>query len=106
MEKNHYSSNLNSKIPEGPIENKWTQYKNKIDLVSPANKRKLEVLVVGTGLAGGSAAEGRQPGDKPPARLLSRARVLRSHRSWRVKRARQVSSLRYMCSLDCVLDLL
>ena len=56
MEKNTYSSNLDSKVPEGRIENKWKKYKNKIDLVSPANKRKLDVLVVGTGLAGGAAS--------------------------------------------------
>lgn len=47
---------LDSKIPEGPIANKWTNYKNKIDLVNPANKRLIDVIVVGTGLAGGSAA--------------------------------------------------
>ncbi|MBT8274191.1 MAG: fumarate reductase/succinate dehydrogenase flavoprotein subunit [Bacteroidia bacterium] len=47
---------LNSKIPSGPIEDKWTNYKNKIDLVNPANKRNIDVIVVGTGLAGGSAA--------------------------------------------------
>ncbi len=56
MEKNTYSSNLDSKVPEGRIENKWKKYKNKINLVSPANKRKLDVLVVGTGLAGGAAS--------------------------------------------------
>ena len=47
---------LDSKIPEGPIEQKWSEYKNKIRLVNPANKRKIDVIVVGTGLAGGSAA--------------------------------------------------
>lgn len=47
---------LNSKVPSGPIEDKWTNYKNKIDLVNPANKRLIDVIVVGTGLAGGSAA--------------------------------------------------
>ena len=47
---------LDSKIPAGPIERKWTDYKNKIRLVNPANKRKIDVIVVGTGLAGGSAA--------------------------------------------------
>ena len=49
-------SQLNSKVPEGSIEHKWTQYKNKINLVSPANKRKLDIIVIGTGLAGGSAS--------------------------------------------------
>lgn len=47
---------LDSKVPSGPIERKWTDYKNKIKLVNPANKRKIDVIVVGTGLAGGSAA--------------------------------------------------
>ena len=47
---------LDSKIPKGPIKDKWTDYKNHIDLVNPANKRNIDVIVVGTGLAGGSAA--------------------------------------------------
>lgn len=49
-------SDLNSKIPSGPIGEKWTNHKAKIKVVSPANKRKLDVIVVGTGLAGASAA--------------------------------------------------
>ena len=47
---------LDSKIPSGPLADKWTNHKNKIDLVNPANKRNIDVIVVGTGLAGGSAA--------------------------------------------------
>ncbi|MFT4770302.1 MAG: succinate dehydrogenase / fumarate reductase flavoprotein subunit [Cryomorphaceae bacterium] len=47
---------LDAKIPEGPIDKKWTNHKNKIKLVNPANKRMIDVIVVGTGLAGGSAA--------------------------------------------------
>jgi succinate dehydrogenase / fumarate reductase flavoprotein subunit len=47
---------LNSKIPEGPLETKWSDYKAHIKLVNPSNKRKLEIIVVGTGLAGASAA--------------------------------------------------
>lgn len=47
---------LDSKIPEGPLAEKWTNHKNKINLVNPANKRLIDVIVVGTGLAGGSAA--------------------------------------------------
>ncbi|MEH6536691.1 MAG: fumarate reductase/succinate dehydrogenase flavoprotein subunit [Psychroserpens sp.] len=47
---------LDSKTPKGPIADKWTNYKNHIDLVNPANKRNIDVIVVGTGLAGGSAA--------------------------------------------------
>ncbi len=49
-------STLNSKIPAGPVQQKWSTHKAKIKVVSPANKRKLEVIVVGTGLAGASAA--------------------------------------------------
>jgi len=47
---------LNAKIPEGPLFDKWTNYKNKSSLVNPANKKKLEIIVVGTGLAGAGAA--------------------------------------------------
>ncbi len=47
---------LDSKIPEGPIQEKWEKHKFKCKLVNPANKRKFNVIVVGTGLAGGSAA--------------------------------------------------
>lgn len=47
---------LNSKIPAGPLENKWNTYKATCKLVNPANKRKLEIIIVGTGLAGASAA--------------------------------------------------
>ncbi len=47
---------LDAKIPEGELEQKWTNYKDHVNLVSPANKRKLEVIVIGTGLAGASAA--------------------------------------------------
>ena len=47
---------LNSKTPAGTLEQKWTDYKGHCKLVNPANKRKLEIIVVGTGLAGASAA--------------------------------------------------
>ncbi len=47
---------LDSKIPEGPLDEKWSSYKEHAKLVNPANKRRLEVIVVGTGLAGASAA--------------------------------------------------
>jgi succinate dehydrogenase / fumarate reductase flavoprotein subunit len=50
-----FSDYLKSKLPNGPIEKKWTNHKNSINLVSPANKRNIDVIVVGTGLAGGSA---------------------------------------------------
>ena len=49
-------SNFPSKLPEGPIAEQWTNYKDHINLVNPANKRLIDVIVVGTGLAGGSAA--------------------------------------------------
>jgi len=47
---------LDSKIPKGPLTDKWTQHKSNINLVSPANKRLIDVIVVGTGLAGASAS--------------------------------------------------
>jgi succinate dehydrogenase / fumarate reductase flavoprotein subunit len=47
---------LNSRIPDGPLEQKWTRYKASVKLVNPANKKKLEIIVVGTGLSGASAA--------------------------------------------------
>src|SRR5512144_724566 len=47
---------LNSRIPSGPLEKKWTERKDHMKLVTPANKRKYTVIVVGTGLAGGAAA--------------------------------------------------
>jgi succinate dehydrogenase / fumarate reductase flavoprotein subunit len=47
---------LNSKIPNGPLSNKWTNHKGKINLVSPSNKRNIDIIVVGTGLAGASAS--------------------------------------------------
>ena len=47
---------LNSQIPEGPLSDKWSQHKFNLNLVNPANKRKYTVIVVGTGLAGASAA--------------------------------------------------
>ena len=49
-------SKLDARIPEGPIKDKWTNHKNKINLVNPANKRLIDVIVVGSGLAGGAAA--------------------------------------------------
>ena len=50
------SQKLDAKIPEGTLENKWIKYRSTMPLVNPANKRSLEVIVVGTGLAGSSAA--------------------------------------------------
>jgi succinate dehydrogenase / fumarate reductase, flavoprotein subunit len=50
------SPKLDAKIPDGPLETKWTKYRSTVPLVNPANKRKLEIIVVGTGLAGASAA--------------------------------------------------
>jgi succinate dehydrogenase / fumarate reductase flavoprotein subunit len=47
---------LDSKIPEGPLAEKWTKHKFNLKLVNPANKRKYDLIVIGTGLAGASAA--------------------------------------------------
>src|SRR6218665_2889994 len=49
-------STLDNKIPEGNIDQKWSKYKSSVALVNPANKRSLEIIVVGSGLAGASAA--------------------------------------------------
>jgi succinate dehydrogenase / fumarate reductase flavoprotein subunit len=50
------ANQIDSRIPEGPLAEKWTNYKAHQKLVNPANKRKLDIIVVGTGLAGASAA--------------------------------------------------
>jgi succinate dehydrogenase / fumarate reductase flavoprotein subunit len=47
---------LNSKIPDGPLARKWTKFKESVKLVNPANKKKLDIIVVGTGLSGAGAA--------------------------------------------------
>ena len=53
---------LDAKIPEGKLEEKWTNHKFHLKLVNPANKRKYDIIVVGTGLAGASAAADPHPG--------------------------------------------
>ena len=58
-------SEINSKIPQGPLAEKWTNYKNHQKLVNPANKRRLDVIVVGTGL---------YPRFSPPCALYRRSR--------------------------------
>ncbi|MCA9721885.1 MAG: FAD-binding protein, partial [Gemmatimonadetes bacterium] len=47
---------LNAKMPEGPLAERWSRHRSRLRLVSPANKRKFDVIVVGSGLAGASAA--------------------------------------------------
>ena len=47
---------LDSKIPPGELSQKWSQYKSRVPLVSPSNKQNIDIIVVGTGLAGASAA--------------------------------------------------
>lgn len=49
------SPKLDAKIPEGPLEQKWTKYRSTVPLVNPANKRNLEIIIIGSGLAGASA---------------------------------------------------
>lgn len=56
MEENTIMKQIDSRIPEGPLAEKWTNYKAHQKLVNPANKRRLDIIVVGTGLAGASAA--------------------------------------------------
>ncbi len=53
---NKSKKKLESHVPDGPLADKWTKHKNNINLVNPANKRQIDVIVIGTGLAGGSAA--------------------------------------------------
>ena len=50
------SKKLDDRVPEGELKDKWTNHKNNINLVNPANKRNIDIIVVGTGLAGGSAS--------------------------------------------------
>ena len=50
------STKLDAKIPDGTLEQKWEKYRSTVPLVNPANKRSLEVIIVGSGLAGASAA--------------------------------------------------
>lgn len=50
------SPKLDARIPEGTLEQKWTKYRSTVPLVNPANKRNLEIIIVGSGLAGASAA--------------------------------------------------
>ena len=52
----HLTMKLDSKIPSGPVQQKWERYRLEMKLVNPANKRKFDVIVVGSGLAGASAA--------------------------------------------------
>jgi succinate dehydrogenase / fumarate reductase flavoprotein subunit len=47
---------LESRVPNGPLAEKWSKHKNDIRLVNPANKRNIDIIVVGTGLAGASAS--------------------------------------------------
>ena len=47
---------LDAKIPDGPLEKKWSRHKKEMKLVAPNNRRKYEIIIVGTGLAGGAAA--------------------------------------------------
>ena len=63
---------LNSKIPEGPLSEKWDKHRFELKLVNPANKRKFKIIVVGTGLAGGSASA--RPGMAATAARTPRAR--------------------------------
>ena len=54
---------LISKIPEGPLSEKWTKHKSQLRVVNPGNKRKLEIIVIGTGLGGARRAHRGRPHD-------------------------------------------
>ncbi len=56
MKKTDSMAILNSKIPKGPLAQKWTNHKNSLKLVSPANKKKMDIIMVGTGVAGAAGA--------------------------------------------------
>ena len=57
---------LDAKVPDGPIADKWDDHKFSVKLVNPANKRKFDIIVVGTGLAGASAAGSGPASAMPP----------------------------------------
>ena len=65
--------NLDPRIPDGRVEDKWDNHRFELKLVNPANKRKYDVIIVGSGLAGGSAAAGEtgspRSADHNPARF-------------------------------------
>jgi len=64
---------LDARIPSGPLAEKWSRLRNDLKLVSPANKRKHSVIVVGTGLAGGAAAvRARKPPEGPRSAVFRR----------------------------------
>ena len=65
---------LDPKIPDGPLADKWTNHKFSMKLVNPSNKRKFDVIVVGTGLAGASAAAA--PARPVPTTITSNFRLL------------------------------
>ena len=65
---------IDAKIPAGPLKDKWSAHKAHIGVVSPANKKKLDVIIVGTGLAGGSAAARRRTSGSRPFPWSSRTR--------------------------------
>jgi len=67
---------LNARIPEGPVADKWTAYKSGCKLVNPNNKRKLDIIVVGTGLAGPL-----QPPLSESLATMSRHSAIRIHRA-------------------------
>lgn len=56
LKKTYTMIKLDAKIPEGPISEKWTRYKQSVRLINPANKKKLDIIVIGTGLSGAGAA--------------------------------------------------
>jgi len=70
---------LDAKIPEGPLENKWSNYKDHAKLVNPANRKKLPVIVVGTGLSGASAAASLAEQGYPVASFCFQDSARRAH---------------------------
>ena len=70
---------LNSKVPDGPIAEKWDKHRFALKLVNPANKRKFNIIVVGTGLAGGSAAASLAELANDPDKLQAMSRFAQSY---------------------------
>jgi succinate dehydrogenase / fumarate reductase flavoprotein subunit len=70
---------LDAKIPEGPLENKWSSYKDHAKLVNPANRKKLPVIVVGTGLSGAAAAASLAEQGYPVASFCFQDSARRAH---------------------------
>ena len=90
---------LRANVPEGPVEQKWDRHRFELKLVNPANKRKYDVIVVGSGLAGASAAwslldKGNNSGGSPSVKPGQPQTVSASPHSGSIERAREIACKR------------